>query len=112
VLNAGSGIVTAELNDSPNWITTTAPGTYTVSAWVRTASSSNAQLTLKLQEFSGSKRVGTAQSKVTLSSSWKQISLTYVASAPSRSTLDLDLFVQRLAGGSSFYVDDVSIVLS
>ena len=111
LLNTGSSSVTAELNDNSNWVTTTASGTYTVSAWVRSASSSNSQLTLKLQEFSGTKRIGIAQSKVTLSSSWKQISLTYVASTPSKSTLDLDLFVQRLAGGSSFFVDDVSITL-
>src|SRR5205807_374302 len=40
IFNSSSSPVTAELNDSPNWIARTAAGTYTVSAWVRSDSTS------------------------------------------------------------------------
>ena len=110
IFNSSSSTVTAELTDSPNWIARTAAGTYTVSAWVRSDSSS--QVTMHVQEFNGSKRVGTSQTKVNLTSTWKQITLTYVATAPGASTLDLGIFVQRLASQTGFYVDDVSITLA
>src|SRR5438034_4186772 len=48
--NGGTAPVNCQLNDSPNWVATTATGTYTASLWAR-SDTAGATLRLKLQEF-------------------------------------------------------------
>ena len=98
----------ATLQDSPNWVTTTSAGSYTASVWVR-SDSAGGILKLKLQEYNGSTLAGTANSQITLSTSWQQITLPYTIKTPG-STLDLQIYITNPPPGTAFYADDASIV--
>jgi len=98
----------ATLQDSPNWVTTTSAGSYTASVWVR-SDSAGGILKLKLQEYNGSTLAGTANSQITLSTSWQQITLPYTIKTPG-STLDLQIYLTNPPPGTAFYADDASIV--
>jgi parallel beta-helix repeat protein len=99
----------ATLQDSPNWVTTTSPGPYTGTIWVR-ADTAGAVFKLKFQEFNGSTLVGSASAQATLTTSWQQVTVTYTITSPG-STLDFQAFVQNATPGAVFYADDASIVL-
>jgi PKD repeat protein len=101
---------TCLLNDSPNWVKTTAGGTYSASLWVR-ADSPGSVVKLRFREYTGSTLVGTATSQLTLSSSWQQVTLAYTPSAPGSSTLDLNAYVSAAPPGTCFYADDASVTL-
>jgi parallel beta-helix repeat protein len=105
-----ASVGTCLLNDSPNWVKTTAGGTYTASMWVR-ADSPGSVLKLRFREYTGSTLVGTATSQLTLSSTWQQVTLAYTPGAPGSSTLDLNAYVSAAAPGTCFYADDVSVTL-
>jgi PKD repeat protein len=105
-----ANVGTCLLNDSPNWVKTTAGGTYSASMWVR-ADSPGAVVKLRFREYTGSTLVGTATSQVTLSSSWQQVTLAYTPGAPGSSTLDLNAYVSAAPPGTCFYADDVSVTL-
>jgi len=111
VSNATTASVgTCLLNDSPNWVKTTAAGTYTASMWAR-ADSAGSVVKLRFREYAGTTLVGTATSQLTLSSSWQQVTLTYTPSSPGSSTLDLNAYVSAAPPGTCFYADDMSVTL-
>jgi hypothetical protein len=84
-------------------------GTYTAAVWIR-ADTAGAILKLKLQEYSGGTLVGSANSQITLTTSWQQLSLPYVIKSPG-SSLDLQVYVTNPAPGTAFYADDASIIV-
>ena len=108
--NANATPATTLLNDSPNWVTTTASGTYVGSLWAR-ADTAGATLTLRFREYSATTLVGTATVQVKLATSWQQITATYPPVAPGQSTLDFNAYVSNAAAGSSFYADDAAVYL-
>ncbi len=98
------------LNDSPNWVGSTSPGTYTASIWVR-ADTAGKPLNLRLREYSGSTLVGTGTATATLSTSWTQVTLAYTV-ATAGTTLDLNAYTSKANSppGTCFYADDASII--
>jgi len=110
VANTSSVAATYLLNDSPNVVNTTSPGTYTGSMWVR-SDTPGATLRLRFREYAGSTLAGTATGTVTLTSSWQQVTVTYSPVSPGSSTLDFNAYVVKGAAGSSFDADDASITL-
>jgi parallel beta-helix repeat protein len=108
--NTGTVSGTCALNDSPNWVTATAAGTYTGSLWVR-ADMPGAPLTLRFREYQGSTLVGSKTATVTLTTTWQQIQVTYMPLAPGLSTLDFNAYVPAAFAppGSCFYADDAAI---
>ena len=111
VSNATTASVgTCLLNDSPNWVKTTAAGTYTASMWAR-ADSPGSVVKLRFREYAGTTLVGTATSQLTLSSNWQQVTVAYAPSSPGSSTLDLNAYVSAAPPGTCFYADDLSVTL-
>jgi parallel beta-helix repeat protein len=108
--NSSGAPATVTLNDSPNWIAVTKPGTYTASLWVR-ADTPGQSLKLKIREYQGSALLGQPLTTVTLGTSWQQVTVTYVAAAPGASTLDFTAYVSNAPVGATFYADDASITL-
>jgi PKD repeat protein len=108
--NPNATSATTLLNDSPNWVTTTASGTYVGSLWAR-ADSAGATLTLRFREYSGTTLIGTATAQVKLAASWQQITVTYAPTAAGQSTLDFNAYVSNAAAGSSFYADDAAVYI-
>jgi PKD repeat protein len=110
VTNTSSGNSGCTLNDSPNWVASTSPGTYTASIWVRADTAGNA-LNLRLREYSGSTTVGSATSTVTLTTSWTQVTVAYTV-ATAGTTLDLNAYMTTANSppGTCFYADDASII--
>ena len=106
--NTGSASATCALNDTPNVVSTSGPGTYTVSMWVR-SDTSGATFKLRLREYTGSTLSGTITATATLTTTWQQVTTTYVAAAPGSSTLDLNGYVSAAAPGTCFYADDISV---
>ena len=97
------------LNDSPDWGKPTAVGTYTASLWVRAdrAGAAEAQAP-RVQHLRDAAR-HFAQSQVTLSTSWQQVSVSYTVTSPG-STLDLNAYLAAADAppGNCFYADDAS----
>jgi parallel beta-helix repeat protein len=106
----GSGTGTCLLNDAPNWVTTTVPGTYSASLWAR-ADSPGATLRLRLREYAGSSLMGTATETLLLGTFWKRVSLSYTPQSPGSSTLDLSAYMTGAPAGVCFYADDVDLGL-
>jgi hypothetical protein len=111
--NTGSSNTTCLLNDSPNWVATTAAGSYTGSIWVR-ADSPGASFTLRFREYNGTTLVGSTSTQFTLKSSWKLVTVTYTPVSPGSTSLDLNAYLPSVSAppGTCFYADDVSIVRS
>jgi parallel beta-helix repeat protein len=108
--NGGTSAIECTLNDSPNWVTTTVPGTYTIALWVR-SDTPGATLTLKLREYRSSTQVGSKSATITLSTAWQQISLTYTPAAAGASSLDFNAYISNAQPGTGFYADDASITV-
>jgi parallel beta-helix repeat protein len=109
LLNTGGTASTADLNDSPNWVKTTLPGSYVGSIWAR-ADAPGATLTLRFREYNGSVLAGSTSAQVALTTSWRQVSVTHTVVAPGASTLDFNVYVSKAPAGTGFYADDVSIL--
>jgi outer membrane biosynthesis protein TonB len=111
--NAGTTATECNLNDSPNWVSTTSAGTYTGSIWAR-ADTAGAMLKLRFREYnnSGGAFVGSNTATITLSTSWQQVTVTYVPGAAGSSNLDFNAYVSSAPVGTCFYADDASITLS
>jgi PKD domain/Carbohydrate binding domain len=107
--NTTSAPATITLNDSPNWVAVTQPGTYTASLWVR-ADTPGQQLKLKLREYQGSTLLGQPLTALTLTTSWQLVTVSYAPVAPGASTLDLTAYVSSAPAGATVYADDASIV--
>jgi hypothetical protein len=102
---------TCTLNDAPNWVGSTAPGTYTATMWVK-APTAGAILKLRLRQYAGSTLVGTPKiTTTTLTTSWQRVSVELDVTA-SGSSLDLTAYVPNALVGVCFHADDVSIVHS
>ncbi len=99
----------AVLQDSPNWVQTTAAGTYTASIWVR-ADTAGGVFRLKLQELSGTTLVGSNVTQATLSTGWQKVTVTYTVASPG-STLDFQAYLANPGPGVDFYADDASVML-
>jgi PKD repeat protein/phosphatidylglycerophosphate synthase len=99
------------VNDSPNWVTTTAGvGTrYRLSAWVRSATAFGSAK-LQVREYVGGTRIGATlvSPVVTLSPAWQLITVDHVVQAVN-STIDLQVFEQPLVVGEVFQTDNISI---
>ncbi len=110
--NTGSSNSGCTLNDAPNWVATTSSGTYTGSVWVR-ADNAGRTLTLRFREYAGSTLEGTAMTNITLSTSWQQVTVTYVPKQPGSSNLDFNAYTSTANSppGVCFYADDASITL-
>jgi hypothetical protein len=109
--NAGLTADSCTLNDAPNWVGTTSPGTYTASMWVR-GETGGASLKLRLAEWSGTTPIGSARATVTLSTDWQPVTVAYTPAAPGRSTLDLNAYVLDAPPGTCFRADDAAIRLA
>ncbi len=99
-------------NDSPNWVKSTLAGTYIATIWVR-ADRVGAPFKLRFREYTnnGNTLVGTAQTQMTLTTSWQQLTVSYTVTSPG-STLDLNGYLTTAdsAPGNCFYADDVSVI--
>jgi hypothetical protein len=110
ILNTSNTPSTALLNDSPNWVTTTATKVYTGTLWVRSGGQGGI-LKLRFREYQGQTLVGTATTQITLTTSWQQVSLTYTPAQPG-STLDFNAYITKAAAGTGFFADDAAISAS
>ena len=108
--NGGTSATTCLLNDSPNWVTTTAAGQYRAALWVR-ADSPGASLRLRLREYNGATLLGTATTTATLTTSWQEVTATYTPVSPGSSTLDYNAYVPSAEAppGPCFYADDAAM---
>lgn len=109
LFNGGSSAATCLLNDSPNTVSSTIAATYTASLWVR-ADTAGATLKLRLREYANKSRVAMVISKITLSTSWQQVTLTHAAQAGH--SLDLNALVSRAKPGVCFYADNASLMVA
>ena len=110
VMNAGGGHGVCGLDDTPNWVGSTVPGTYSAALWVR-SDGSGATLKLKIGEYQGSTLLGSQQSSLKLGSSWQQITVSYRPLATG-STLSEQAYLSKAPAGTCFYVDDAQINVS
>jgi hypothetical protein len=110
VTNAGSGHGVCGMDDTPNWVGSTVPGTYTAELWVR-SDGSGATLKLNLGEYQGSTLLGSQQAVIKLSTSWQKISVSYRPVAPG-STLSEQVSLSKASTGTCFDVDDALIAVS
>jgi len=75
------------------------------------ADTPGASVKLRIREYSGGTLVGTAATSVQLTTSWQQITATYVPVSPGSTSLDLNAYVPSAEAppGTCFYADDVSM---
>ncbi|MEA2522407.1 MAG: hypothetical protein QOI81_2053 [Actinomycetota bacterium] len=98
------------LNDQPNWVTHSAAGTYTASLWVK-AVTAGRPLTLALAEVHHGVKLGGNSTKVTLTTAWQKVTVTYSAASPGSSTISFSAKVPKAPKGTCFFADDASISL-
>jgi hypothetical protein len=96
------------LDDTPNWVSDTQNGTYIVSMWAR-SDTPGRTVKLRVREYSGGAKQGTATENLALTSTWQQVSVVYTPVAPGSSSLDVDAFTSNTLVGVCFQADDVSI---
>jgi hypothetical protein len=110
--NTGTTSITCQLNDSPNWVTSTTAGTYTATAWVKgDAAGAGSTVRLRFREYnSAGTNLGSKEASVVLSTAYQQVVLTYTPTAAG-STLDFNVLRGSTPAGALCYdVDDISIV--
>jgi parallel beta-helix repeat protein len=108
--NTSQGNSTCTLNDSPNWVLTNQGGTYTASLWVK-ADSPGQTLKLRIREYAGSTLMAAPTVQVSLTTSWRQVSVVHTPSVVG-SSLDVNAYVSKAQPGTCFYADDISITRS
>ncbi|MEO5710848.1 MAG: carbohydrate binding domain-containing protein [Nocardioidaceae bacterium] len=109
--NTGTASITCQLNDSPNWVTSTTAGTYTASAWVQgDTAGAGSTVRLRFREYDAAgTNLGSKESAIILSTGWQQVVLTYTPTATG-TTLDLNVLRGSTPAGALCYqVDDFSI---
>jgi parallel beta-helix repeat protein len=109
--NAGSTASECNLNDSPNWVSTTVAGTYTGSLWVR-ADVGGATLKLRFREYAGTTFMGSLTTQMTLGTAWQLVTVSYMPAAAGSSTLDFNAFVSNAPVGTCFYADDAAVTVN
>jgi hypothetical protein len=101
------------LNDSPNWVATTAGiGTrYRFGAWLRSATALGSGR-LQIREYVGNTKIGATvlSPPVQLTPNWQLVTVDYVVQA-SGSTLDFQVYDQPVVQGEVFQMDNVTINL-
>lgn len=102
----GTGRV--RLDDVPNWVRTTTPGTYTATLWVR-AHRPGQTVALRLREVLGGKTIGTARVAAPLHDRWQKLTVTLAVHAPGSSALDLTAVAHSSGHRASFRSDDASL---
>jgi parallel beta-helix repeat protein len=105
--NTSSAAASCTLNDSPNWVKATVAGTYTGSLWVK-APTAGATLKVRFREYDGTTNAGSVTAQFTLTTSWQQVSVSYVPNVPG-STLDFNAYISSAPPGACFTADDVEI---
>ena len=111
--NPGTTTVRCTLTDSPNWVGTTQPGSYTVSTWVKgDTAGAGATVSLLAREYDKSSNalVNSQQVSVKLTTEWQKLELSYVPVSPGSTTLDVSVErAQTPAGATCFLADDVFV---
>jgi parallel beta-helix repeat protein len=110
VVTSGGGHGVCGLDDTPNWVGSTVPGTYSAVLWAR-SDGSGATLKLKIGEYQGSTLLGSQQASMKLGTSWQQIAVSYHPLATG-STLSEQAYLSKAPAGTCFYVDDAQIYVS
>jgi hypothetical protein len=105
--NTSTVAAACTLNDSPNWVKTTVSGTYTGSLWVK-APTAGVTLKVRFREYDGTTNAGSATAQFALTTSWQQLSISYVPNVPG-STLDFNAYISSAPPGTCFTADDVDI---
>jgi PKD repeat protein len=113
LVNGATGKRKCVLNDTPNWVTTTSAGTYAASIWVR-GDLAGALIKINIKEMNGSSVVKSRVGNYTLSTSWRQITVSHAPLSPGSTSLDLQVFLPKAQAppGTCFYADDASILKS
>jgi Carbohydrate binding domain len=111
--NTSSGTRKCVLNDVPNWVTTTQPGTYTGTIWIR-GGTAGKTIKITFKEMNGSTQVKAKTVTYTTTTSWQQLSVTLAPNSPGTTTLDFQVFLPKdhAPPGVCFRADDASITLS
>ena len=110
VANTGASSTRCTLNDSPNWIGTTQPGTYTFGTWVRgDAAGVNSTVRLNVTEYVNQAAVAVKEVSVKLTTDWQKLDLAYAPTSPGTSWLDYNVVrASTPAGAVCFLADDLS----
>jgi len=66
-------------------------------------------LLLGITGLAGTTLIGATTASATVTTTWQQVSTTYVAAAPGSSNLDLNGYTTSSPTGTCFYADDVSV---
>jgi parallel beta-helix repeat protein len=106
--NLGTKPIACGLVDSPNWVTTSAAGTYTASMWIRSPVAGKV-LTLTLNEANGTTALGSQSAHITLSTTWQQVTVQLTPTQPGTSTIGFTASVSKAPNGACFNADDISI---
>jgi hypothetical protein len=111
--NTSTGTRKCELNDGPNWVTTTQSGTYTGSIWVQ-GGTAGKTIKITFKEMNGSTQVKAKTVSYTTTTSWQQLSVTLAPASPGTTTLDFQVFMPKTQAppGICFHADDASITVS
>ncbi|MEP7060753.1 MAG: carbohydrate binding domain-containing protein, partial [Actinomycetota bacterium] len=112
ITNTNSSAVTeCTLNDSPNWVASTTPGTYVGSLWLR-ADTAGAQIKVRFREYTSSGgSVSSASVTVNLTTSWQLVQVSYPVTHTG-DNIDFSAYTSNSPQGVCFYADDVSITRS
>ena len=105
--NTSASSVSCTLNDSPNWVATTAAGTVTGSVWVRATTART--IKIKLTEYSSGTNIGSASAQLTLGTSWQLLTVSYAVTSPG-SMIDLNIYTNSTPTGQCFQADDASLL--
>jgi PKD repeat protein len=97
-----------QLNDSPNWVLTSSPGSYTGTLWAR-SDVGGQTLVLRFREYVSGNLVASAQQTLVLTSTWRQVAVSLTAVSPGQSTLDFIAYVSNNPAGASWFADDAVI---
>jgi hypothetical protein len=110
LVNSSGAATTCRLNDSPNWLPTTQPGTYALSAWVKgDAASAGSTVRLDVNEYVDTTRVGSESVQVALTQGWQQLQMAYVPASPGSSWLDINVVRPNTPNGAvCFLADDLA----
>ena len=107
ISNTGTVSGSCTLNDSPNWATTSAAGTYVGSAWVK--STRTGTVTIRVREYNKATNalIGGTSKSYPLTSSWQLITASYTAQQPGASTIDFNLDGDAPAATVAYSADDI-----
>lgn len=113
VTNTGTTTVTNTLNDDPNTVATSSAGTYTGSIWLRSDSATaGKKVYLRIREYQGGTRIGEKVVPVYLTTTWQQVTGSYVPVSPGSSSIDFSAALYSAPPGATYFADDASLTLN